>query len=141
MVALQALAVVATMGVAGDSQLYYFSSSWCIPCREMQPRIERVVQAGFDVKKIDFDQHPDAGTRFGVSAVPSLILVQDGRIVDRIDRLATLAEIGKMLQRHGVTPTAKVQRERPSTIRGQTPPGKPGPTLLGTRGCSSAQPG
>ena len=63
-----------------------FYATWCPPCRQLAPRIDELSaeyagRAG--VVKVNVDDAPDLGIRFGVSAVPTLILFDNGEPVAR----------------------------------------------------------
>lgn len=58
-----------------------FYADWCAPCRMMAPVIEELAgeyQGKVKVAKIDTDAHRDAPSRFGISAIPTIILFQNG---------------------------------------------------------------
>lgn len=64
-----------------------FWAPWCMPCRAFAPVLEQFAreQAGrFTVLKLDTQAHPDAGRRFGIQAIPTLVLFRDGKEVERI---------------------------------------------------------
>jgi thioredoxin 2 len=63
-----------------------FWAPWCGPCRTFAPTLERFAreQAGrFLVLKLDTEAHPDAGARYGIQAIPTLVAFQGGREVER----------------------------------------------------------
>ena len=63
-----------------------FYADWCGPCRMVAPIIEELAEeyAGkVKVCKIDTDAHRDAPSRFGISAIPTVILFSGGEIVQR----------------------------------------------------------
>ncbi len=59
---------------------------WCAPCRSVGPILERLAQerAG-EVKlvKVNVDDSPATQARFGVQAIPTLLVMRDGREVGR----------------------------------------------------------
>lgn len=60
-----------------------FSATWCAPCRMLAPIVERVV-AGMDdvtLEEIDIDEQGDQAAKMGISSVPTLVFVKDGRVV------------------------------------------------------------
>jgi thioredoxin 2 len=63
-----------------------FWAPWCAPCRSFAPVLDRFAreEAGrFLVLKVDTEAHPDAGARFGIRAIPTLVAFRGGREVDR----------------------------------------------------------
>ena len=62
-----------------------FWAPWCGPCRMMHPVLEEVArrQERAQVLKINVDEHSQLASRFGVSAIPTLVLMDNGREVKR----------------------------------------------------------
>ena len=59
-----------------------FFAEWCGPCKMMAPVLDEVARdyAGkIKVVKVDVDQAAETATRFGVTAMPTFVLVKDGR--------------------------------------------------------------
>jgi thioredoxin-like negative regulator of GroEL len=52
------------------------------------------------VKRVDADEHPRLLRKFAVEEVPSLVLVVDQRVVDRIDGRANMPQIEQLLGQH-----------------------------------------
>jgi thioredoxin-like negative regulator of GroEL len=50
--------------------------------------------------QVDIDERPDLTDRFGVRAAPTLILVKQGLVVERIDGRMSAAEIERLLEAH-----------------------------------------
>ncbi|MBN2584748.1 MAG: thioredoxin [Planctomycetes bacterium] len=63
-----------------------FYAEWCAPCRMMGPVIDELAAeyAGkAKICKLDTDANRDAPTRFGISAIPTIILFSGGEIAKR----------------------------------------------------------
>ena len=59
---------------------------WCGPCRTLAPAVQQSSQefAGqLKVVKVNVDQAPDIATRLGVQGIPTLLVLQQGRIKAR----------------------------------------------------------
>ena len=79
-----------------------FWAAWCAPCRALVPKVEAVADrhAGdMRVMKIDVDQNPLIAQRYGVRAIPTLILFNQGQEVARLVGAASEAEIELRLDR------------------------------------------
>jgi len=64
-----------------------FWAVWCGPCRIVSPIVEEIAEE-YDgrlvVGKLDVDSNRDTAVRFGIQAIPTILLVKDGEIADRI---------------------------------------------------------
>jgi len=63
-------------------QLFYFSAGWCQPCKAFGPVMDQVAKT-IPVKKINVDYEPEVITRFGVTSIPTVILVENEQEVRR----------------------------------------------------------
>ena len=64
-----------------------FWAPWCGPCRIVSPAVERLSQelAGrLKVVKLNTDDEPALGQRFGVRSIPTLVLMESGKERDRV---------------------------------------------------------
>ena len=64
-----------------------FWAEWCGPCRIIGPVLEDLARghAGhLKVVKVDVDANPGLATRFGAQSIPVLVVIREGREVDRI---------------------------------------------------------
>ena len=65
--------------------LAYFTASWCGPCKQLRPLIEKVVraQAGrIGLAVIDIDANPDLASAMHVQSVPQVYAFVSGQPVD-----------------------------------------------------------
>ncbi|EDV96815.1 thioredoxin C-1 [Drosophila grimshawi] len=64
-----------------------FFATWCNPCKLLTPRIEGIVgeQAGsIKLAKVDIDEHSELALDYDVAAVPVLVIMQNGKEVQRM---------------------------------------------------------
>ncbi|XP_039031962.1 thioredoxin H2-like [Hibiscus syriacus] len=63
-----------------------FSASWCGPCKIMEPALNDMAVSFTDVDfvKLDVDELPDVAQGFGVHAMPTFVLLKNGKEVDRV---------------------------------------------------------
>ena len=67
--------------------LVEFGATWCGPCRQLAPVFEDLAAEYGDevlVAAIDVDQAQEIAIRYGVRAVPTVVLFRDGEVVDRL---------------------------------------------------------
>lgn len=59
-----------------------FSAAWCPPCRLLKPILERFDDAHteLDVVYVDADASPRVSTRYKVSALPTLMVFDKGKL-------------------------------------------------------------
>ncbi|XP_019963366.1 thioredoxin, mitochondrial isoform X2 [Paralichthys olivaceus] len=63
-----------------------FHAQWCGPCKILGPRLEKAIakQKGrVAMAKVDIDDHTDLAIEYGVSAVPTVIAIRGGDVVDQ----------------------------------------------------------
>lgn len=63
-----------------------FWAEWCMPCRMLSPTIEKLARdyAGkVKVGKLDTDANRDVSLKFGINAIPTVILFKKGEVAQR----------------------------------------------------------
>jgi thioredoxin 1 len=60
-----------------------FYGTWCPPCRQLAPTIDRLAESGYSVCKVNIDDRQDLTSRFHVSAVPTVVVLKGGQEVAR----------------------------------------------------------
>ena len=62
-----------------------FWAPWCGPCRMVLPLVEEIALQREDilVGKINVDEEPELATRFEVMSIPTLVVMKDGKPVNR----------------------------------------------------------
>jgi thioredoxin 2 len=80
---------------------------WCGPCKWIEPLVEELARshAGkLKVVRVNIDAAPAVADRYGVRAVPTLLVIRDGDEVDRLAGAAPKQQFETWLARH--LPTA-----------------------------------
>lgn len=62
-----------------------FYATWCGPCKMMHPIIEEITRENPSLKiiKVDVDKHNDLARQYGVMSIPTIILFQNGNIIEK----------------------------------------------------------
>ena len=62
-----------------------FWASWCGPCRLLSPIVDEVADERSDVKvgKVNVDEQPELAGEFGVMSIPTLLVFEQGRLVNQ----------------------------------------------------------
>ena len=64
-------------------EILYFSAAWCGPCKQLGPIIDSLA-GQINFRKIDVDQNQDMSIEYGVRNIPTLVLVENGQVKNRI---------------------------------------------------------
>lgn len=62
-----------------------FWAPWCGPCRMVSPILEEIAAERPDIKvgKVNVDEQPELARQFGVSSIPTLVVMKEGKIVNQ----------------------------------------------------------
>ena len=60
-----------------------FWAPWCGPCRMVGPMVEEIAKERPDIKvgKINVDENPELASQFGIMSIPTLVVMENGKIV------------------------------------------------------------
>jgi thioredoxin 2 len=75
---------------------------WCGPCRMIAPVLESLASEWAGrvlIAKLNVDENPATASRFNARSIPLLVVIKDGREVDRIIGVQPREEIERRLQR------------------------------------------
>ena len=78
-------------------------AEWCGPCHMLAPTVDQLsaeLAGKMKVAKLNIDENPAIANRFGVRSIPTLLVLKDGREVDRLVGVQPKQEILRRLQTH-----------------------------------------
>ncbi|MBX3422839.1 MAG: trypsin-like peptidase domain-containing protein [Pirellulaceae bacterium] len=110
-----------------DCVVLFFQSAQCQPCKQMEPALHNLQGQGLDIRSVEAPEQLDLAKRYQIKNLPTLIVLRDGREVDRIvgvvgaDVLAS--RLGRAASR-GQSMVGEPSQAAPTgpVIRGQSPP-------------------
>lgn len=86
-----------------------FWATWCGPCKQLGPILEKLVQeynGAFMLAKVDVDKEKQLAAAVGIRSVPTVMLVKHGQLVDGFPGAVTEAQLREFLKQHGIVPQA-----------------------------------
>ena len=62
-----------------------FWAPWCGPCRMVVPIVEEIADERPDIKvgKINVDEEMELANQFGIMSIPTLVVIENGKIVNQ----------------------------------------------------------
>ena len=78
-----------------------FFAEWCGPCKTMAPVLKQVkdeVKENANIIKIDIDKNQPTAAMYNISAVPTLLLLKNGRVLWRQSGVVPKTELIKKLK-------------------------------------------
>lgn len=62
-----------------------FYADWCGPCRMVSPLVDEIAEENpqYLVGKINVDDEPELAQSFGVTSIPMLVVMKNGKVADQ----------------------------------------------------------
>ena len=77
-----------------------FWATWCGPCRMVGPLVEEIAAEHPEIKvgKINVDEQPELAAQFQIMSIPTLMVVKNGQITQRVLGARPKAQILALVQ-------------------------------------------
>lgn len=77
-----------------------FYADWCGPCRMLSPLVDEIAKENphYLVAKVNVDDEPELAQEFGVSSIPMLVVLKNGKVVNQSVGARPKAQILAMLE-------------------------------------------
>ena len=77
-----------------------FWAPWCGPCRMVSPIVDEIAEENSAVKvaKINIDEQPQLASQYGVMSIPTLLVFENGDVVEKAVGARNKAFILQMLE-------------------------------------------
>ena len=79
-----------------------FWAAWCGPCRAIAPVVEELSEeysGKIKIAKLNVDECPATASKFGIRAIPTLIMFKGGKMVDQINGAVSKSHIAAALDK------------------------------------------
>lgn len=79
-----------------------FWAQWCGPCKLMHPIFDRMSKTHTQITfgRVNVEQNQSIATRFGVQAIPTFIMFQDGQQIDKMMGAIGEPGINMIIKKH-----------------------------------------
>lgn len=77
-----------------------FYAEWCGPCRMVGPVVEEIANEypEYKICKINVDEQPELAASFQVMSIPSLFVMENGKVINQALGAKTKAQLLEMLK-------------------------------------------
>jgi len=62
-------------------EIMKFGAPWCAPCKRLDQELKGLQ---IEVTEINVDDNPAAAAQFGISGLPTVLLMEDGKVIKRL---------------------------------------------------------
>ncbi len=80
-----------------------FWAEWCGPCRAIGPVIEDLAKeydGKVNVGKVNVDHNPQVSMNYGITSIPAILFIKDGKVVDKQIGAVPKSILEKKIQAH-----------------------------------------
>ena len=80
-----------------------FWAEWCAPCRAMGPYVDKLAgdyDGQLKVVKINTQDNPEVPAKYGITAIPTFLLIKNGEVVKQMVGSQPYDELKKVVDAH-----------------------------------------
>lgn len=80
-----------------------FWAEWCGPCRAIGPIIEELSKEyseKINVGKVNVDHNPQLSVNYGITSIPAILFVKDGKVIDKLIGAQPKGNFVKKIEQH-----------------------------------------
>ena len=83
-----------------NKTLIKFESTWCGPCKMLSPILDRIAKDNSSINfgKVDIDESSDLASEYKIMSVPTLVLFENGKEVNRLVGMCQEQKIREVLK-------------------------------------------
>lgn len=87
----------------GKAVLVDFFAEWCGPCKMLSPILDTIAEEMGDkikIGKLDVDDNPETAGKYGITSIPTLLVIKDGQVVEKIMGFQSQEALEEKLEKH-----------------------------------------
>jgi thioredoxin 1 len=80
-----------------------FWAEWCGPCRRVGPVVEQLAkeyEGKVNIGKLNVDHCPNTCAKYGITSIPTLLFIKNGKVVERLVGAYPKKEMEKKIKAH-----------------------------------------
>ena len=83
-----------------------FWAPWCGPCRAIAPVLEEIAkefEGKMNILKMNVDENPATPSKYGIRAIPTLILFKDGEVAGQVTGAVSKSNLKELITEKGLS--------------------------------------